>query len=195
MSTFAATAPVKEVVPGSGLSEARHHRAAHPLVAHAIAQFNELHALVLRLSAKGYADPVPVLSQASIGQHVRHILEFYLCLMEARVGVVNYDARERDKSLETERGAALVKLEKMTSWLNGLNNDIPLTLIADHSLDGTSTEHMATSLYRELAYAFDHAIHHMALLRIGIAQQLPEIELHPDFGVAPSTIRARACVR
>ncbi|HMQ77371.1 MAG TPA: hypothetical protein PKE21_14570 [Flavobacteriales bacterium] len=151
---------------------------------------------MVRLSIKGYAEPVPVLSKASIGQHVRHILEFYLCLMEARAGEVDYDARVRDKALETERGAALVKLEKLSGWLNGLKNDAHLTLIADHSLDGSSNERMSTSLFRELAYAFDHAIHHMALLRIGIAQQHPELELHPDFGVAPSTIRNRnQCVR
>ncbi len=196
MNNFAATVPVKEVVSGSGVPIARHHRTAHPLIAHAQLQFDELHGLVARLEQADYTAPVPVLSNASIGQHMRHILEFYICLMEARNGTVDYDARKRDKSLETERMVTLAKLGQLRAWTEGLDADAQLTLLADHSYDGTSRERMATSLFRELAYAFDHAIHHMALLRIGIAQHHAGITLDPNFGVAPSTIRDRLkCVR
>ncbi|QQR88019.1 MAG: hypothetical protein IPJ76_07340 [Flavobacteriales bacterium] len=196
MNNFAATVPVKEVVSGAGIPKARHHRTAHPLIAHAQLQFDELHGLVARLEQGDYTAPVPVLSNASIGQHMRHILEFYICLMEAQNGTVDYDARKRDKSLENERSATLAKLGALRAWAEGLDADARLTLIADHSYDGSSRERMATSLFRELAYAFDHAIHHMALLRIGIAQQHADIVLDPNFGVAPSTIRDRLkCVR
>ncbi|MBL0126432.1 MAG: DinB family protein [Flavobacteriales bacterium] len=176
------------VLPGS--------RKPRTLVVHAQLQFDELHVLVERLGQMDYAAPVPILSDSSIGQHVRHILEFYICLMEATDGTLDYDARKRDKSLENERVIALGKLAQLRSWTGDLTSDEALVLIADHSYDGSSCERMGTSLFRELAYAFDHAIHHMALLRIAIAQQHPGITLDPNFGVAPSTIRDRnKCVR
>lgn len=167
----------------------------HPLLHHACVQFDALQRLVEQLGDDDYCAPLPILHNASLGMHLRHILEFHTTLMEAQGAEVDYDARPRDKALETERGAASEKLEALRHWLHSLNDDRQLVLLADHSLDGSSQERMATSLFRELAYGFDHGIHHMALLRIGVEQHFPHITLHADFGVAPSTIRARACVR
>ncbi len=180
----------------SGPITIRQPRTDHPLIAHAQLQFDELLGLVARMGQQDFIAPVPVLSNASISQHLRHILEFYICLMDAEENTVDYDARKRDKTLETDRSAALTKLRQLRTWMAQQDRDVVLTLIADHSYDGTSSEHMTTSLFRELAYAFDHAIHHMALLRIGITQQYPQLVLDPNFGVAPSTIRDRLkCAR
>lgn len=162
-----------------------------PIVEHSKRQFDELQRLVNALTADQYTAPVAVLSNASIGQHVRHVLEFYLCLLNAQHNAVDYDARKRDKTLETDRSAVLAALEALRSWMEGINHDADLHMVVDHSTDGSGSTRMRTSLFRELAYAFDHGIHHMALLRIAVEQELRVVELHPDFGVAPSTIRDR----
>lgn len=165
--------------------------ALNPLVGHTTTQFNELMKLVEALGLAEYTAPVPVLNGSSIAQHVRHVIEFYVCLMAAEDGVVNYDARKRDKTLETDRNAVLATLEALRDWLNDAVPNTALELIEDHSLDGTAPVRMHTSLYRELAYALDHGIHHMALIRIAVEQHHAHLALDPDFGVAPSTIRDR----
>lgn len=162
-----------------------------PIVEHSKRQFDELQRLVHALTIEQYTAPVAVLSNASIGQHVRHVLEFYLCLLNAEDHNVDYDARKRDKALETDRSAVLAALVALHDWMEGISDDADLHMVVDHSTDGSGSTRMRTSLFRELAYAFDHGIHHMALLRIAVEQEHRVVELHPDFGVAPSTIRDR----
>lgn len=163
----------------------------NPLVGHTTTQFKELMKLVEALGPAEYTAPIPVLNGSSIAQHVRHVIEFYVCLMAAEEGVVNYDARKRDKTLETDRNAVLATLEALRDWMNGAVPNTPLELHEDHSLDGSAPARMGTSLHREMAYALDHGIHHMALIRIAVEQQHAHLALDPDFGVAPSTIRDR----
>ncbi|MBK9196472.1 MAG: hypothetical protein IPO17_16125 [Flavobacteriales bacterium] len=143
------------------------------------------------LNADQYTAPVPVLSKSSIGQHVRHVLEFYICLMNAGSDTVDYDSRKRDRALETDRAAVMGALNALRDWMKNIRQDMPMHLLVDHSTDGSGNTRMGTSLYRELAYAFDHGTHHMALLRIAVEQHHPGIALDPDFGVAPSTVRDR----
>src|SRR5690606_8636434 len=58
--------------------------------------------LISQLSDKEYSTSINCLSGSSIGQHVRHILEFYICLLEGiPIGIINYDNRKRDVNLET----------------------------------------------------------------------------------------------
>jgi hypothetical protein len=49
----------------------------------------------------------------------------------------------------------------------------------------------ATNFYREIMYNIEHAVHHQALIRIGIHALQPEISLPRAFGVADSTIQYR----
>lgn len=166
-------------------------RQGAPLIGHTRVQFDELHRLVSALSVEQYTTPVPVLSRSSIGQHVRHVLEFYICLMNAEDATVDYDSRRRDRALETDRAAVMGSLNALRDWMKSIHRDMPMQMLVDHSTDGSGNTLMSTSLYRELAYAFDHGIHHMALLRIAVEQHHPSIALDPDFGVAPSTVRDR----
>ena len=48
-----------------------------------------------------------------------------------------------------------------------------------------------SSMGRELQYAFDHAIHHLAIIRMGLETHFPEIPVDKDLGVAPSTLKFR----
>ncbi len=48
---------------------------------------------------------------------------------------------------------------------------------------------MPSSFHREVAYNIEHAIHHMALLKVAVNQTLHYIQLPENFGVASSTVR------
>jgi hypothetical protein len=75
---------------------------------------NEVRSFVESLSDEQYKIPLDILSGSSIGQHVRHILEFYVCLIRARaIGVVCYDERERNPKIETDRAFALVVVDNV----------------------------------------------------------------------------------
>ena len=57
----------------------------------------EIKNICLILSDEIYAKPLNILTGRSIGQHIRHIIEFYHCLLsQANKSVVNYDLRKRD---------------------------------------------------------------------------------------------------
>ncbi|MDX1476670.1 MAG: hypothetical protein R3301_03155 [Saprospiraceae bacterium] len=48
---------------------------------------------------------------------------------------------------------------------------------------------MDSSLERELIYNIEHTIHHLAIIKIGLAIIAPDIPLPAHFGVAPSTVK------
>ncbi len=48
---------------------------------------------------------------------------------------------------------------------------------------------IASNFYRELIYNIEHAVHHMAIMKIGVLEVAPYVSMPLDFGVAVSTIR------
>ncbi|TAG65626.1 MAG: DinB family protein, partial [Runella slithyformis] len=46
-----------------------------------------------------------------------------------------------------------------------------------------------TTLSRELVYIAEHAIHHLAILKIALRAHFPDIALPVHFGVAYSTVQ------
>lgn len=125
--------------------------------------------------------------RASVGQHVRHTLEFYLRLFEDGAEV-NYDNRKRDILIESASNHAVVVIDEIIQSLQDLNHDYAITLKADFpSVSGQSVS-VSSSLSRELLYVLEHAIHHMALIRILIKDQDSSFELPDSFGVAYSTL-------
>ena len=58
---------------------------------------NELSDLLSQLSNEDYTAPCFGLSNATIGEHTRHIIEMFQCVEnQYEVGVINYDDRKRD---------------------------------------------------------------------------------------------------
>ena len=67
-----------------------------------------------QLTNAEYSQPGKILFNASIGQHVRHILELFLCLENGYIsGVVNYEKRKRDYKLETDKNFAIQLLKEI----------------------------------------------------------------------------------
>jgi len=61
----------------------------------------EIKKLTLVLSDEVYSSPLDILSGSSIGQHMRHIVEFYTCLLSQQQGqIINYDLRARNQLIE-----------------------------------------------------------------------------------------------
>ncbi len=126
---------------------------------------------------------------ASVGQHVRHTLEFYQCLLGAD-DLVNYDLRKRDILIESSPDHALAVLREIQQQLHEVLENRSLQLVAEVSSKEASFQ-LPSSFARELFYVLEHAIHHMALIRVLIKDQQPDFEIADVFGVAYSTLAYR----
>jgi uncharacterized damage-inducible protein DinB len=151
----------------------------------------EINDLLKGLSQEQYSRKLEILTDASIGQHVRHILEFYQCLFNGAISKeVNYDARKRDLKLETDLHFASKTVDEIINVLLAIKSDFPVNFIADYS---TSQDQKPTliqsTFYRELAYNLEHSIHHQALIKVAITEMQLTSLVKETFGYAPSTIR------
>lgn len=151
---------------------------------------NQLTQVVRQLDPATYASPSPALSYSSIGQHIRHTVEFFVCFEEGyHTGVINYDMRAHDKTIEEDKLKALSSLEGIGYFVGRLDLEKTLQLKVNYNRESDETETLATTAKRELVYNIEHAVHHMALIKIGIRELAPDIALPADFGIAASTIR------
>lgn len=164
----------------------------YPVVTASQCLLNDLHDVILQIPSDRYANISPILSGSSIGQHVRHILEFYDCLLDqAADDLISYGLRKRDMVLESDPSTAARHCLKLASKLTDLTSDKGLSLAMELPFDGVEDHHVQTTLLRELVYCLEHAIHHMAIIRIGLQIMDPTILLADNFGVAPSTLKYR----
>ncbi|MBS1740487.1 DinB family protein [Elizabethkingia miricola] len=156
-----------------------------------INNLSEINNLLNKLSQEQYNAKLEVLTQASIGQHVRHIIEFYQCLFDsAHTRKVNYDVRQRDLKLETDIHFASETIEDLINALSNVKQDFPITFFADYSnSNGEAPILIQTTFYRELAYNLEHSIHHQALIKVAITAMNLTALIADTFGYAPSTIR------
>ena len=137
-----------------------------------------------------YKDALQPLHFSSVGQHVRHITEFYLCALKGyESGIVNYDARERNLLIEIDKDFTVKILENVKIQLSTLNLD--QNLILKSKFGGEEILEIPSSFFRELMYLIEHTIHHLAIIKIGLNEVHPDIEIPKNFGVAHSTIRYR----
>lgn len=138
-----------------------------------------------------YSTPCTTLSNSSIGQHTRHVIELYLCLINGyEAADVSYDRRERNPRIENEVSFAIEQLEYIQERLVKPNKTVQVT----YELAGEENV-LDSNYFREVMYNLEHAIHHHALIKVGI-QHFTEMSLPESFGVAPSTMEYRkACAQ
>ena len=149
--------------------------------------------VMTNISKYEFSRPLLSLNNASIGQHIRHTLEFFICLMDSyQDGKVCYDKRKHDTLIETDKMTALAVVTKIHSFLSASPENKPLLLEGSYSLNEESEFVIQSNFLRELAYNIEHAVHHMAIIKIGLAETNPAMELPPHFGVAVSTVRYKA---
>lgn len=156
--------------------------------------FQQLGTALVGLTDAAYSMPSQHLFNATIGQHVRHIIELFIELNKGYItGVVNYEQRARDHRIETDKVFAAEMLAAILQDVN--KEDKQLLLQAGYNSNGADSIQVQTNYYRELAYNIEHAIHHMALIRIGI-NEISDLKLYQHFGIAPATIKyQQACAQ
>ncbi len=145
--------------------------------------------LLKQLSPSEYTKSLGVLNGSSIGQHTRHVVEFYQCLLAGKAsGVVDYDARERNLVFENDLNFTIENLDNIEKNIISIKNPTEIILLSvSYCTDNQSF--IETTFMREMVYLVEHSIHHYALIRIGLQQNFPNITIPKNFGIAYSTIR------
>lgn len=149
------------------------------------------------ISTKIYIEPDHILSGATLGQHFRHIIEFYQCIIDnSEDCLICYDNRKRDLRLEESIDAMIIRINNITYSIKNLDPDIPVQTLSKFTSDPLEKKvKINSSIGRELAYGFDHSIHHLAIVKIAMNINHPEIKLPAELGIAPSTIQYQStCV-
>lgn len=150
----------------------------------------QLEKLVEQLTDQEFMAPASHLHGSTLGQHLRHTLEFFICFQKGvTTGIVNYDNREHDRVLEVSRAKALHTLKNIREVILKPGAALDLVLEINYSETAGAPVRMPTNYDRELAYNIEHAVHHMALLKIGLKEVAPHISIPRSFGVAVSTLR------
>ena len=147
--------------------------------------------LLGRISPETYSQPLPLFNGSSIGQHFRHIVDFYGCLQRGvNEGRVDYAQRQRDARVETEPDYAALILTEFMRQLEAAVEIAAVEVVADFSSELNETRPVVQSTVgREMMYAYDHAVHHLAMIKMGLKATAPTLEIDKNLGVAPSTVK------
>ena len=150
--------------------------------------FTQLDQSLQQLSPQQYAQQSNNLFKATIGQHVRHIIELFICLQQGyQAGIVDYEKRKRDMRIESDKELAR---QLLAIYCSVRLKDKALLLKTSYEENSGKRLVIETTYLREVLYNLEHTIHHMALIRIGI-YEVSEIVVPEEFGLAPSTIKYR----
>ena len=144
-----------------------------------------------QLTNEEYTENLTIFSGSTIGQHTRHILEFYQCLLNVDE-IINYDLRKRNLQIENNKEYMLEIIDFLIQKLSFLN--LSKKIILQGTLGGILNT-VESNISRELLYVTEHAVHHMAILKIGILHKFSHIQLADNFGIAESTITYQQCAQ
>ena len=151
---------------------------------------SQLGAVCKQLKDDSFSQSLNILSDNSIGKHIRHIIEFYdLMMIGNQTGSVDYDKRSHDKVLEENRVLAIEKMNALSKEILSIESDKAIEMTANYSIDEVNPISINTTLYRELQYNIEHAVHHMAIIKIALLNDFANVEIPEGFGIAYSTIK------
>ena len=151
---------------------------------------DQVNHVLQQLEPDAYKKPLPEYNGSSLGQHFRHILEFFQCLENgAMTGLVDYAGRERNLLYEDNPKLTIEAFNVLVPVLLELPLSKKVLVRAEFGSD--ERPDFESSVGRELVFVYDHAIHHLAIIKIGLHCHFPEVNADPDLGVSPSTIKHR----
>ncbi len=154
---------------------------------------NQIQDLLSKMDNDVFCQPLTTFNGSSVGQHVRHVIDFYLCLIKGCDGTsIDYDKRIRNPLIEKDTRVAIEELKNISIAIQPLDIHAIVKVnssFTDYEEEGNSQ--IPSSIGRELMYAYDHAIHHLAMVKIGIKIHFPNMSIDKNLGVAPSTIKYR----
>lgn len=146
--------------------------------------------LLEQLHQEEYTQKDELLSGSSIGMHTRHIIEFVQCVIhEDENCTVCYDNRKRDERLQSSPILAKEAIENILESLGSIDELKRIKLVGCYGTDSHHDFTIDSTIQRELAYNIEHAIHHMAIIKIAVKQLFPDVSLPENFGIAHSTVR------
>ena len=167
----------------------------------------QLTSTLIQLNEVEYTMPLEILSNSSIGEHTRHIIElFEIPIQEYEKGIIDYDNRKRNVKIQTEIDFAIERINTILSEIEKENK--PLEVLVRFKTmkttndknaiksDGVNTftnnqaESIQSNYIREILYNLEHCIHHQAIIKIGL-KTLNKNIVDENFGVAKSTINYR----
>ncbi len=155
-----------------------------------LAALNECCQLVAQLDENQYAKPLP--GHSSIGAHMRHCLDHFLCLLRGLAdGEVDYDSRDRNEVLERspklfEETVSLIKKELLALCDQPLEGIVHIRQIP---APGNDSIVFSSTLERELVFLSSHCIHHLALMKL--MAEIHGVCFEKELGVAFSTAAYR----
>ena len=155
-------------------------------------------ALVKLIDETIFVSTSSISPRGSIGAHLRHILDFYDCLLAGlESGQVDYNRRKRDPQIEGNSDYAIEKIEATIQRLRLVSfSDEQRQITVSTEQDPTGSYFWCySSVLRELVFLESHTVHHYSL--IAMILRLHGIEPAEGFGVAASTLsywnEATAC--
>lgn len=162
----------------------------NPTIFDCIASLKQSITLLEKLNDGLYAETngLPVLS--GVGVHLRHCIDFYECFLRGvKTGRVNYNEREREMLIETDRNFAITKLQIIISELESLaiEDDASLLVCIENGDADNPSSWCHSSVSRELQFLLSHTTHHYALIALLLKLQGHEVD--KEFGVTPSTLK------
>ena len=145
-------------------------------------QLQTIQQLLQQIQPEDYTKPCAMLGGSTIGQHVRHVVELLQCLQDGyEEGIVNYDNRKRDLRIETQVPFTNVILQQLIGNVQQSDKGMLLTQLHCSNI-------IHTTYFRELHYNTEHAIHHMALIKVALREMNIDA-VDENFGVANATIQ------
>ena len=161
----------------------------HPLLISNRKILAQLTDMLQRIDATIYSHSADS-KNSTIGAHTRHIIEFYQefmpLLSDGDRAALCYDNRKRDLLIERSKDKAVETLALIDTQLTQTSltsRDITLTCITVPDLPPSD---ISSNLERELMFLLDHALHHMAIIKMLAEQQ--DITFDDSFGVAGATL-------
>jgi len=131
-----------------------------------------------------------VYEDATLGKHFRHVYEFFDCLVDqCNCGELDYGKRKREQSIENSPLVARDHFVTLLDRITQLQEEQKIKVYTDFTDEDGSRHAVDTTVGREIMYAYDHAVHHLAIVRIGLASLSPTIEFDTTLGVAASTVQ------
>jgi hypothetical protein len=150
--------------------------------------FGQIKDLLIKLNAVQYNEELLLFNGSSIGGHVRHIYDFYECILSGE-STIDYNCRNRNTLIQTNISTATSAFDELMLKVTYLNINDQVKVVGDFNHKEIAKETVNSTIGRELMYAYDHSIHHLAIIKMGIRTHFKNVIVHDNLGVAPSTIR------
>lgn len=131
--------------------------------------------------------------QSGIGKHFRHVLDHYIGFSTSENRRIDYDHRERDYRLETDRYYAMEIADEMIKYLENITHSpLSLTTVVEVKCNEGCDNNgdslwSASTIKRELGFLISHTIHHYAI--IALLLRIQGVTPPANLGIAPSTLK------